>query len=62
MGLVAPQVPVARRADVASQLVEMISALLLVAVRRTPGEAEKLVVETKVMARAYLEHVFTGKG
>jgi AcrR family transcriptional regulator len=61
MAVVAPQIPAARRIDVASALVEMISALLLVAVRRSAGDAAKLVAETKVMARAYLEHVLTGK-
>jgi len=46
----------------AGALVEMISALLFVAVRRPAGEAARLVTETKVMARAYLEHVVTGRG
>jgi AcrR family transcriptional regulator len=62
IGLVAPEVPASRRLDVASALVEMISALLFVAVRRSPAEAARLVAETKVMARAYLQHVLTGRG
>ncbi len=55
----APHLPPARRAIVASTLVETVSALLFVAVRRKESEAKRLVAETKVMARAYLEAVLT---
>jgi AcrR family transcriptional regulator len=60
MGFFAPNVPTARRAAAASALVEMVSALLFVAVRREEAEASRLVEETKVMARAYLERVLSG--
>ncbi len=60
MGTLAPQLSAERRGFVATSLVEMISALLFVAVRRDEPEAEALVAETKVMARAYLEAVLTG--
>ena len=62
LGLMAPTVPAARRAIAASALVEMVSALLFVAVRRKEPEAKRLVNETKVMARAYLEAVLSDTG
>lgn len=62
IGMLAAHVPAARRAVAASTLVEMVSALLFVAVRRKEPEARRLVAETKVMARAYLEAVFTDRG
>lgn len=62
IGFIAPNVSPARRVVVASALVEMISALLFVAVRRKDSEAKRLVAETKVMARAYLEAVLNDRG
>ncbi len=57
LGAFAPQLTPSRRGVVASTLVETVSALLFVAVRRKDSEAKRLVAETKVMARAYLEAV-----
>jgi AcrR family transcriptional regulator len=62
IGFIAPNVSPARRVVVASALVEMVSALLFVAVRRKDSEAKRLVAETKVMARAYLEAVLNDRG
>lgn len=62
MSLFAPSLPKNRRTAVASALVEMVSALLFVAVRRDEKEAATLVAETKAMARAYLESAIKGKG
>lgn len=62
IGFIAPNVSPARRVVVASALVEMISALLFVAVRRKDSEAKRLVAETKVMARAYVEAVLNDRG
>ena len=53
----APGVPAARRAVVASVAVEMVSALLFVAARRSDPEATRLIDETKVVLRAYFERV-----
>lgn len=57
LGVFAPELTPSRRAVVGSALVEMVSALLFVAVRRKASEAKQLVAETKVMARAYIEAV-----
>lgn len=62
IALFAPGLRKDRRAVVASALVEMVSALLFVAVRRDEKGAASLVAETKAMARAYLESVLKDKG
>lgn len=62
IAMIAPHVPAARRAVAASALVEMVSALLFVAVRRKEPEARRLVTETKVMARAYLDAILNDRG
>lgn len=61
MAAFAPHVPRARSAAAASLVVETISALLFVAVRRPPAEAAKLVAELKVMVRGYLAEILTSR-
>ena len=53
----APEVPRARRRAATGVVVETISAILFVAVRREPDEAEQLVAELKTMVRAYFKSV-----
>lgn len=53
----APHVPRARRRAATGVVVETISAILFVAVRRDHDEAERLVAEAKVMVRAYFQSV-----
>jgi AcrR family transcriptional regulator len=57
----APDVPRARRRAATGLVVETISAILFVAVRRDRDEAERLVAELKTMVRAYFQSVLTGK-
>lgn len=54
MAAFAPEVSQEHRRAAASIVVETISAILFVAVRRDEREAERLVVELKTMVRAYL--------
>lgn len=53
----APDVPRARRRAATGLVVETISAILFVAVRRDQDEAEQLVAEAKTMVRAYFQSV-----
>ncbi|MBL8740904.1 MAG: TetR family transcriptional regulator [Myxococcales bacterium] len=53
----APDVPRARRRAATGVVVETISAILFVAVRRDHDEAERLVAELKTMVRAYFQSV-----
>lgn len=53
----APDVPRARRRAATGVVVETISAILFVAVRRDHDEAERLVEELKTMVRAYFQSV-----
>ncbi|MBK6518180.1 MAG: TetR family transcriptional regulator [Polyangiaceae bacterium] len=52
-----PTIPRARRSAAASIVVEAISAILLVAVRREAAESARLIAELKRMVRAYLSTV-----
>lgn len=54
---VLPWVPTSRRALVATTVVEIVSAMLLLAARRRDPDLQKrLVVETQTTIRAYLRH------
>ncbi len=54
----APGLTGARRALVATMIIEMISATLLLCVRR-PHEAQAIIAETKTMLRRYIEPIVT---
>ncbi len=55
LGIAAPKIKPAKRLLVATMVVETLSALLLLALRRDERMAKKLVDETKVLVRRYLE-------
>lgn len=57
MAFFAPDVPRSKRRIAASIVVETISAILFVAVRREPDEAKRLVAELKQMVRSYLSTI-----
>ncbi len=57
MATFAPKVARARRRAAAATVVETISAILFVAVRREAAEARVLIAELKVMTKAYLQEV-----
>ncbi|MFO0556466.1 MAG: TetR/AcrR family transcriptional regulator [Polyangiales bacterium] len=55
LGAVAPNIKPAKRLLVATIVVETLSSLLFLALRRDERTAKKLVEETKVLVRGYLE-------
>ncbi len=59
LGAQAPNLPPARRALVATVVVEVISAMLLVCVRRSEKDAEAILSECKTLLFRYLEPIVT---
>ena len=55
----APGLGRARRALVATMVIEVVSTMLIVCARRTPAEADDVIAETKTMLRRYLEPIVT---
>ena len=57
----APSLTPARRALVATIIIETVSAMMILCVRR-PASAEDVVTETKTLLRRYLEPIITENG
>jgi AcrR family transcriptional regulator len=55
----APGLGRARRALVATMVIEVVSTMLIVCARRSPAEADDVIAETKTMLRRYLEPIVT---
>jgi AcrR family transcriptional regulator len=53
----APGLTADRRALVATMIIEVVSAMLILSVRRGPRESEAILAETKTLLRRYLEPI-----
>jgi len=58
--LAVPNVPKAKRGLVATMIVELISAMLILSARR-PRDADAVMAETKVVMRRYLQPYVEGE-